>query len=102
MKIWIFVFVALVNNVKVTSATITFPDIQETTTPSSFHKEIPKTVFKVIENDLANCCQNEQDLVDYRNWGVDVEVVAAKVGYSTIYRVATNAEAIDVLANGFR
>ncbi len=36
--------------------------------------------FKVIENDLVNCCQNGQDLVDYRNWGTGVEAVAAKTG----------------------
>lgn len=70
IKILLFVFFTLVAKVKVTSATITFPHIQEETVYSSFQTEIlPKTFFKVIENDLANCCQNEQDLVDYNNWG---------------------------------
>lgn len=50
MKIWLFVFVALVTNVKVTSATITFPDIQETTTSSSFYLgTLAKTVSKFSE-----------------------------------------------------
>jgi len=77
IKILLFVFVALITNVKV-SATITFPSIQETTISFSFQNKTPKTSFKVTENGLANCCQNEQNLVDYRDWGVGVEAIAAK------------------------
>jgi hypothetical protein len=66
LKILLFVLVALITNVKVTSATITFTNIQEATTSFSFHTEIPETVFKVFENDLVNYCQKEKDLVDYR------------------------------------
>jgi hypothetical protein len=42
--------------------------------------EPPETVVGIIENDLANCCQNGWDLVDYRNWGKGIEAVAAKTG----------------------
>lgn len=84
IKILLFVFVALVTNVNVTSATITFPNIQETTTSFSFHKKIPKTVCKVIENELANYCQNEGDLVDYRNRAADSVAEAAKGGNNGI------------------
>ena len=27
---------------------------------------------------MANCCQNEQNLVAYRNWGIGVEAIATK------------------------
>ena len=63
----LFVFIALVTNVTVVSATPTFSRIQEATTFLSFNGEIQKTVVGIIENDLTNCCQNEKDLVDYRN-----------------------------------
>lgn len=75
IKILLFVLVALVVNVNITSATITFPNIQVKTTSLSFHKEIPKIVSNVDENDLANCCQNQLDLVDYRSRGVIVEAM---------------------------
>lgn len=88
LKILLFIFVA---NVKVTSATITFPNIQEATVYSSFHTEMPKTVLKVIENDLMNCCQNEKDLVDYRDWGKGVEAVAAKTS-SNLWKVGSYSE----------
>src|SRR5690606_5650232 len=84
LKILLFVFVSLIANVNVVSAATTSTDIQEITTSSSFHTEIPKTVFKVIENDLANCCQNEQYLVDYRSWGISVIGNAAKGGTNLI------------------
>lgn len=78
IKILLFVFVALVVNVNITSAAITFPNIQKATASFSFHNEVPKVIFKIVENDLANCCQNEQDLVDYINWNIGVEAVATK------------------------
>lgn len=78
IKILLFVFVALITNVKVISAATTFIDIQKVTTSFSILDETPEIDFKVIENDLANCCQNGQDLVDYRNWVTSIEVVAAK------------------------
>ncbi|HLW29292.1 MAG TPA: hypothetical protein VKX29_00420 [Brumimicrobium sp.] len=68
VKILLFVF--LIANVNITSAAITFPNIHKATASLSFHKEIPETAFKFIENDLANCCQNEQDLVDYSDCGM--------------------------------
>lgn len=69
LKILLFVFIALIANVKAVSAATTFTDIQTTTVSFSFHKEIPETDFKVIKNDLVNCCQNGNDLVDYRKQG---------------------------------
>ncbi|MCZ2101154.1 MAG: hypothetical protein LC107_06420 [Chitinophagales bacterium] len=78
VKILLFVFVALVTNVEVVSASITFPYIQEITTSFSFQNEVPKTIYKFIRNDLANCCQNEQNLVDYRERAKGVEADAAK------------------------
>lgn len=81
IKILLFVLVALVANVKVTSAAISFSNIQNITTSLQFHTEIiARAVFKISENDLANSCKNEQDLVDYRNWGEVVDAVAAKGG----------------------
>ncbi|WP_345231342.1 hypothetical protein, partial [Olivibacter ginsenosidimutans] len=80
IKILLFVLAALVTNVKVISAAITFPNIQEVTISSSFQNETPKTVFKVIKNNETTYCQNKQNLVDYRSWGIGVEVVAAKTG----------------------
>lgn len=54
IKILLFVLVALIANVKVTSATIAFPNTQQVTgTSFSFHKEIAKTVYNVFENDLV-------------------------------------------------
>src|SRR5690606_14765358 len=78
IKILLFVFVTLVTNVKVASASISFANIQKATTFYSFHRELPEIDFKVIKNDEANCSQNEQNLVDYRDWDVGVELVAAK------------------------
>lgn len=74
IKILLFVFVSLIANVKVTSATITFSKIQEKTSSNLFHAQIAKTELKFSENDLANCCQNGNDLVLYRNRGISVEV----------------------------
>lgn len=55
----LFVLVALVTNVKVTSVIIAFPNIQEVTAYSSFQNETLKTICMVIKNDDVNCCQNE-------------------------------------------
>lgn len=84
IKILLFAFIAFIANVKVVSATITSTDIQKVVTSFSFHKEISKMTLKVIENDLANCCQNEWDLVDYRNWDKGVEADAAKGGTTVL------------------
>ena len=84
IKILLFVLVAIVVNVNVVCATITFPNIQETTTSFSFQNETPKTIYKVIKNDEANCCINGNDLVDYRNRGKGIEAVAAKTGTSLV------------------
>jgi hypothetical protein len=58
IKILLLVFVAFIANVNATNA------IVFTNTTNSFlsHKEMTETAFKVIKNDLANCCQNEQGL----------------------------------------
>ncbi len=81
MKLFIiilmFVFAVLIANVNVANTAISFSTIQE---PTTSYNENLKVLFKVVENDLANCCKNEQDLVDYRNWGKGVEAVAAKGG----------------------
>jgi hypothetical protein len=82
IKILLFVFATLITKVKVVSATITFTDIPETTTSSLSHTEMPKSVFKVIENDLIKCCKKGNDLVAYRAWGTGVEADAAKTGHS--------------------
>lgn len=37
-----------------------------------------ETVLKSIENDSANCCQNEKDLEDYRNLAKCCEAKAAE------------------------
>lgn len=89
IKILLFIFVALVTTVKRTSAAIAFLNIQELTPYFSSHKEIPKTVFKVVENDLANCCQNELGLVDCRNWAISFGAVAAK-GVPTVTEQAAS------------
>lgn len=88
VKILLFVFVALITNVKVTSATITFPNIQQSTTSISSNTKAPKTFSKISENYLANCCQNEQYLVDYRSWGIGVIGNAAKGG-SRVFEVGS-------------
>lgn len=93
IKILLFVFVAFVTNVKVASATITFSNIQETTTSFSFQNETPKTIYKVIENDLANCCQNGNDLVDYRNRGERLEANAAKGGSNILLNTSRQLQA---------
>lgn len=59
IKILLFVFIALITNVEVANAYIKFPNIQKATISFSFLTEIPKTVFKILQNDLKNCCQNE-------------------------------------------
>ncbi len=98
IKILLFVLIALVANVNVTSASITFSNIQEKANSNLFHAQIAKTEFKFSENDLANCCQNQQDLVDYRNRGEGVEVIAAKTStslvtkYPAVAKVAGTAE----------
>lgn len=81
LKILLYIFALLIAKVNATSASITFPNIQETTTSLAFHREAQETIFKVVENDLANCCQNGNDLVNYRDWGKGVEAVAAKTGW---------------------
>lgn len=72
LKILLFVFVTLIANMEVVNASISFINIHETTTSFSFQNETPKTIYKVIKNYEANCCENEQDLVDYRSWGIGV------------------------------
>ena len=84
IKVLLYVLVALVANMNVTSASISFTNIQEATTSFSFHNETLKTIYKVIKNDEANCCQNPQDLVVYRDWGIGVEAVATKTGTSLV------------------
>lgn len=64
IKILLFVLVSFVTNVNVVSAGIPFINIQQAISSLSFHKEVPEKVFKFIENDLANCCQNGHNLVD--------------------------------------
>ncbi len=76
IKILLFVFTVLIANVNVANAAISFSTIQKTTTFSSCNNEVLKVFFKVVENDLAKCCQNGNDLLDYRNRGVGVEAVA--------------------------
>lgn len=80
VKILVFVLVAFVVNMNATSVAIAFPDFQKTTASFSFHNETPKTIYKVLEKDLADCCQNGESLVAYREWGIGVEVVPLK-GY---------------------
>lgn len=46
--------VALIVDVTAISATITFADILETTTYSSFESEVVKTVGNIHENELTN------------------------------------------------
>lgn len=81
IKILLFVLVALVANVKVTSAAIIFSNVQETTTSFSFQNETPETIYKVIKNDLTNCCQNGNDLVASKSLDISVVAVAAKTGW---------------------
>lgn len=81
IRVLLFVFVALITKVEIVSASITFFNIQETTTSLSFYGKIQKKVVRVVENDLANCCKNEWELVDYSNGGKGVEAVAAKWGH---------------------
>lgn len=59
VKILLSVLVALIANMKVVSATITFSNIHEKTNSNLFHIQIAKTEFKFSENDLVNCCQNQ-------------------------------------------
>lgn len=77
VKILLVVF-ALVTNVEVVRASITFFNIQEITTSFSFQNKTPKISFKITENDLANSCKNEWDLVVYRNCAISLEVVPLK------------------------
>lgn len=78
LKILLFVLAAIVASVNVTNVAVIFPNIQQTTASLSVHKEMPKTVFKVFENDLVNDCQNEQDLVAYRERGKVIEAIATR------------------------
>lgn len=80
LKILLVVFITFVANLKVASATITITNIQEIAISFSFYKEILRTTFKVFESDLANYCQNKQDLVDYTNRDERVKPNAAKTG----------------------
>ncbi len=79
IRILLFGLAVFIANVNAESATIAFPNV---TSYSPFHTEIPKTVLKVIENDLMNCCKNERNLVYYRDWGKRIEGKAAKGGGS--------------------
>jgi len=63
----LFVLTALVLSVNTTNAAITSLYVQEKAPSLFFHNDISQIAFNVIENDLENCCQNEQDLVDYKN-----------------------------------
>ena len=100
LKILLFVFVALIANVNAASASITFPNIQETTTSLSFQNEKLRTIYKGIINDKASCDQNEQKLVDYRNWGVEIEIVAAKSS-TTGFRYMSQAELKAIQETGY-
>jgi len=86
VKILLFVFVALFTNVKVVSTTITFPNIQEKTNSNLFHTKIAKAEFKFSENDLANTCKSRDDLVDYRNWDIFIDTLAA----TTVTRIESS------------
>lgn len=80
ISILAILFVSIFANVKSANATIIIADIQNATSSFSFHIEIPKTVFKISGNVLTHCCQNGQNLVDYRDKGEGVKTVAAKGG----------------------
>ncbi|WP_136403943.1 hypothetical protein [Flavobacterium sp. WV_118_3] len=49
IKLLLFVFVALVTNVKVMGAAITFPNIQERTNSNLFHTQIAKTDGSILK-----------------------------------------------------
>lgn len=100
IKILLVVFVTLVANVKVVSATITFSNIQETTTSFSFQHETTKTIYRVIENDEANCCQNGQDLVGYRNLAISSKAVVAKGGMTDLQLVTRAAQKAETAIGG--
>jgi hypothetical protein len=78
----LFVLTALVLSVNTTNAAITSPYVQEKAPSFLFHNEISQIAFNVIENDLENCCQNERNLVAYRNWAVSPGAIAAKTSTS--------------------
>lgn len=84
VKILLFAFIVLIANVNLANAAITFLNIQETTKSFSFQNETPKTIYKAIKNDEASCCQNEQDLVDYRTLVKGCEATAAKTSTEII------------------
>jgi len=79
-KVLLFVFVALIANLKAVNAITTSADIQKATTSFSFHKEIPETDFKIIENDLINTCKSESDLLVYRSLVSSSNAKATKEG----------------------
>lgn len=93
LKILLFVFVALITNVSVTMASVTFSSIQTETNSFSFHKEMPEIAFKVVENDLENCCQSEQYLVAYENWDITVEASAAKTSSNVLLNTSRQLQA---------
>lgn len=83
-KILLFVFVIFQTNIS-EAKTVVFADvISETDFSNTFNLEKIKIELQnvISENDLANSCKNEQDLVDYRNRGAGIEAVAAKGGAS--------------------
>jgi len=81
IKILMPVFIARITNESIIGAITTFSHIQkEVTTFLSFNGETQKKVVGIIEDDLANCCQNEQNLVDYRNWTAGIKAIAAMRG----------------------
>jgi hypothetical protein len=91
IKILSFVFVALIANAKVVvSAPLAFTDILQITTSSSFHRETQETVPKVIANNLINSCQNEPNLVDFRNLAKCSEVYAANTGENLAFGLREN------------
>jgi len=58
VRILLLGLVVLIANMNATSVTIAFPNVPNVTSCSSFYTEIPKTVLKVIENDLVLCSQS--------------------------------------------
>lgn len=95
----LFVLNALVLSVNTTNAAVTSPYVQEKVPTFLFHNEISQIAFNVIENNLENCCQNERNLIAYRNWAVSHVAIAAKGG-TTVFRAVDETKAAIIKNTG--
>jgi hypothetical protein len=85
-KILFFVLAIFQTNICEANVLVFNLVVSEVTSSNAFNfgKSNAELEIVFLENDFANTCKSERDLIDYRNWAISFEVVATKGGAKTV------------------